>query len=213
METVRLTIQNSLTGATEEVVATFSADDWSTLRDFVVFSADLRRASLLNRKRTTGFRFAVSGDESLCDATDPELSEMAMLLRPFLLNDERTNFLRVANTVGGAIAHPYLREQFNSLRQVFAGATSQRLFSLRLDGVVVNSEEMLRTWLNGFLFHRDPEKRAAMKAFQEGTTMRIAWGVMVDMLVDKAVAVLNLAELIKALQSPDGTSDGQTSTT
>jgi hypothetical protein len=186
----------------EDVHFVFTPAEWSILTEFVTFATELRAAALLNRRRTTGFRIAMEGDRSFSDATRPETAELATYLRPFLLEGERTAFAKTAKLVAKATAHSQIREILAGQRRIFAGKTAQRFYALRVNGQDVNSEPAFRKWINGYLFHRDPEKRASL-AHLEGTTMEIARGEFVDMLVDKAVAVIQLAEFVTRIQTAE----------
>ena len=130
-ESVRVRFTPYRAKAGEVVEAQFTQDEWGKLRDFASFAQELRATSLLNRKRQSGFRFSVEGDRSLSDATRAEIHDLAMALRPFLLNNEHTNFNHVKNILSRAIDHPAIRERLDELRSEFDGRTSRRNFELR----------------------------------------------------------------------------------
>jgi hypothetical protein len=74
------------------------------------------------------------------------------------------------------------------------------LFEVRYNGKVLNSEATFKLLLNGLRFHRDRDKQLSVTELRKAFPPDISDAVFYDILTDKAVAVLNLANLIERLE-------------
>ena len=62
---------------------------------------------------------------------------------------------------------------------------------------VMNSEEMLFTWLNAHEYHRDRDKQEFLETLHKILPLEWSRGVFVSLLVDKTKAILTLAALVE----------------
>lgn len=71
---------------------------------------------------------------------------------------------------------------------------------MRYNGKVLISEETFTLLLNGLRFHRDRGKQPSIAELRKAFPPDISDAVFYDILTNKAVAVLNLANLIESLE-------------
>lgn len=187
--------------------------EWRRMLAFAQYSRDLRSAALLNRDPPWSYRFAFSEGEGVKAPNMPppiEVRELAMLLRPFILQDETTYFYKIVNLFDKHFVPAEFREVFEAWRGRFSGRDGQELFRVEFRGIVLNSEEGLRLWLNAYQFHRDEDKRAILSQIEgSAVPFEVAEGLFVEMLTCQAEAVLLVGSFIERLDAvPSGKGTG-----
>jgi len=195
-----------------EEVATFelSDDDLQTLQDFAAFATDLESNSLVlegipssvtinwNEKSGLKVEAAIPPDE--------RIDALLMKLRPFLLQSEPTFFGTVRNILAPASDNSQVRQHLDSLRFVFTGKRLQSVFVAGAagpgypQGAIVNSEEMLDLWLNGYRFHKEKDKRRIFDAMHGLMPPESSIALLLFLLGDKVRAILALRGIIEVLQ-------------
>jgi hypothetical protein len=73
------------------------------------------------------------------------------------------------------------------------------MMRIEMNRVVVNSDQVLRDWLNSHEYHRDPDKREAIDTLFNSFPGDFARGILISMIVDKVRAIGNLASLAAVL--------------
>jgi hypothetical protein len=139
----------------------------------------------------------VSFESSLPDADT--LSILLHRLRPFVLDDEPFSFTTVCSVVGKNLNDPGVRSLLRELRRLYDGRRMQSMYQVSFDDVVLNSERVLKDWLNSHEYHRDPDKREAIDALFAHLPNDFLRAMFVSMLVDKVKAIRNLASLVHTL--------------
>ena len=74
------------------------------------------------------------------------------------------------------------------------------MYEISYNDKVLNSEETFKLLLNGLRFHRDRDKQISLKELRQAFPSDISDAVFYDILTNKAVAVLNLANLLSKLK-------------
>jgi hypothetical protein len=120
-------------------------------------------------------------------------------MRPFVLNDESTNFFKVCKVISRRVVHPGVIAWVREQRNAFAGHEFQRQITIRTGAGVLNSDETLRLWLNGSgEYHSDSEREASLKRFSAFQPAELR-PLFVSMMIDKAKAVAEVARLVMLL--------------
>ncbi len=183
-------------------------DDWQRLRRFAEYANELRGVALLNRNPHWSYGFAFNQEEGVKAPELPppiEVRELAMVLRPFILQDEGTYFYRMVNLLDKHFAPAEFRQFFKAWKDRFSGRDGQQLFRAEFGGIVLNSEDGLKLWLNAYQFHRDEDKRAILDQLKNSNLpFGIAEGLFIEMLTCQAEAVLLMANFINAVASAPG---------
>lgn len=195
-----------------EEVATFelSDDDLQALQDFAAFAADLESNSLVLEGIPSSVTINWNEESGLkveaAIPPDERIDALLMKLRPFLLQSESTFFGTVRNILARASDNNRVRQHLDSLRIVFSGERLQSVFVAGAagpsypQGAIVNSEEMLDLWLNGYRFHKEREKRRIFDAMHGLMPPESSIALLLFLLGDKVRAILGLRALIEVLQ-------------
>lgn len=195
---IRLTDKQS--GTTSEHVLEFTPTEWEQLQAY------LREVKALESTRFVqqgsgvhlNLKWAEHVGISWSVQMPPADDLLAFLhrLRPLILQREPTSFIRVRNlmkrTLKGA-ADPLLEFVFD----LFQGRQMQKQIVMQSNDQIMNSEEMLHTWLNAHEYHRDRDKQEFLEALHKILPLEWSRGIFVSLLVDKAKAILALATLVE----------------
>jgi hypothetical protein len=191
------------TGETIEAQGTFPEKEWRILARFTEY-ADQLRQNLLGRQGAA-VSFTVRGETGsgleyeVALPTDDELGAFLHRLRPFVLPKERTAFSSVTEILRRRLVHPVALDVLSRHHALFAGESFQSLFTVTINDLIINSEEALRLWLNGFEYHRDEDKRAALEALAPVMPLEAARAIFINMMLDKSTAVREVAGMIRVL--------------
>ena len=205
--------------AEEVVELTFSVDDWEVLQEFRRYAEELAQSSLVQQ----GVPFSVNvkwtaeqGLEVKADLPpDEQIDALLMRLRPFILNDERTSFNRMRNAVARSSSSSNLHAHLDSLKFRFSGEALQSLMvagtysSDETEPRIVNSEDMLQLWLNGYRFHRDKEKRQIVDAAHAIMPLESSVALFLALIKDKVAAITALARLVAVIAGELETADAE----
>jgi hypothetical protein len=201
---VAMHVEHTDTGAREVITANLTREEADDLRDFNACVEELRSARLV--QKGLGIKWSITfqtGDRPRNPEPLPEeieLREFLLVMRPFLLHRERTSFNQVRGLLRRRLNHPYTAWYLKRLHQQYSGDYSRRLFEVRYDGNVLNSERTFLLLLNGYWFHKDREKQFSLAELRKAFPPDISDAVFTEMLTNKAVAVLNLAKFLQKLQ-------------
>lgn len=132
-------------------------------------------------------------------ASLPDRDTLSILLhelRPFILSEEPSSFERVTGILGRRIDSKHMRWALKEQRELYDGRASQQMMTVSTtQGMILNSEEMLRNWLNAHEYHRDPDKRAEIDELLEWLPGELGLATFVSLLMDKVRAIGNVAAL------------------
>jgi len=204
-EPIAILVKLQLPDGTEAAhTAHFSADEWLVLEAFSTYAAELSRTTLVSTDPGE-LRLSISASDagvtSEAAMPDPDhFRALLLLMRPFVLQKEATHFGKVVNILRSRLDHPAFRTYLDRQKAIFAGERQQamKLFS---NGTVINSTETLDLWLNGFEYHRDPDKRAQFEALQRETLpVEVSLNMLVGIMLDRVRAVLDIGNAIYNLR-------------
>lgn len=120
-------------------------------------------------------------------------------LRPFILSREPASYLTVSSIIGRRVQTPAIRDLLRRQGREYDGRAVQEAMVISINDTVINSERTLMDWLNSHEYHRDPDKREAVNDLLNAFPSDFTRGVLVNMLVDKMRACVNLAGLVAVL--------------
>lgn len=127
--------------------------------------------------------------------TNDDLAILLHRLRPFILEEEPASFPKVAAILKRHGASPHVRHLLRKQRRLYDGSDMQQQMTIRLNDIVLNSERVLRDWLNSTEYHRDLDKRRAVEHLLQGMPGDLLRGILVSLLVDKVKAIQGVASL------------------
>ena len=142
------------------------------------------------------------GEELRVQVDIPDNDDLSILLhrlRPFILDDEPASFVKVASIIGRRVSTPYVRQLLREQRALYDGRRFLRTIQIASNETILNSDRVLRGWLNSHEYHRDPDKREAIDELFAATPGKLLQGILVNMLVEKVRAIHNVAALVALL--------------
>jgi hypothetical protein len=128
--------------------------------------------------------------------SDDELAALLHRLRPLILSDEPASYHNIAGLLGRRFAHQYLRDLLKEQRRLFDGRNNQDLVRITANETVINCEQTLFDWLNGYEYHRDAAKREKIASLHRLVPLEHSMPILIGMLGDKVQAIAQLAGLI-----------------
>ncbi len=165
----KLNVIEKLTGNTQVVECELDASELDRLERFYDQTEELSRLSIvkngipcnlnINYDKEKGMAFNVT--------LPPEENILALLhkLRRFILNDEYASYNRVTGILGRKVNNPNIRATIKRQRKIYEGQEFRSQVRITSDGIVINSEEVLFTWLNSFEYHNDRLRRQKSKNY------------------------------------------------
>lgn len=183
--------------------ATFEDEEWDALLRFVEYVKELQAIELmreggpgkLNIRWTEETGFSYSAE---LPAEDKILA-LLHRLRPFVLNDEQTNFHRVCNHIARRIEDENLRHFIKSIRAIYSGKRMQSMIIIKSNETLINSEETLMKWLNAHEYHKDRNKQAELESLHQILPLETSRAIFLMMLYDKARAIFIIANMINVM--------------
>lgn len=145
----------------------------------------------INYDRLRGARFA---------ATEPhpdDLRSFLTVLRHFLLEKEPTHIGKIYNLCERHIASDELKSYLRDARKMWKQAQRQSGIKLVLDDREWQPEYIADLWLNGWYFHNDSEKRAALQRLMPPAGMLVRH-VFIGTMFEAARVVVHLGNVIRA---------------
>ena len=197
-----LRIKNHRDGTTSEVAAEIPDDEWQLLLAFAKETESLAQTA-----------FVRTGMPARCELDDAGklvsrsplptttvVREFLHTMRPFILTNEPWSYDRVTNILVRRLDHPLWRNLIKGFKRSFMADASQPSFTVAAGDLILNSEKALGLWLNGYEYHRDPDKRAALGATTSTVPPELSLALFLDILAAKAEAILELAGIVRFLQ-------------
>lgn len=127
------------------------------------------------------------------------LSAMLHRLRPFILTKEPASYDRVTGAIKRAVPHEYIRKLLKQERELYDGRRNQALVKLTSNDVLLNSEEVLKDWLNAYEYHQDPGKREKLESLHRLMPLEHTLPFFLGLLGGKLRAIENVACIIQLL--------------
>ena len=195
---IRLTDKRS--GATTEHVVDFTATEWEQLQMYVSETESLQATRFVEQGAGVNLNFQWKKDAGISwSVVMPPIDDLLAFLhrlRPLILQREPASFVKVRKLIARKLQGP-TAPLLRYLLDLFEGKEMQKLVVMQSNDQVMNSEEMLFTWLNAHEYHRDRDKQEFLETLHKILPLEWSRGVFVSLLVDKTKAILTLAALVE----------------
>ena len=184
----------------EGVVLEFEDGEWALLEDTERYAADVR-ATVLAQKSPWQSRLTITFEKSQLKFSGevPDWNDVIVVLhrlRPLILASERTYFYTVLNVIRRRGDHSALRGGLETIKDVYSGARLFRAVTLSVNREVLNSEAMLKQYLNAYEYHRDVDKRDKLEELFQVFPSDAMRTLLVHGLIDKMQGIHLLETLI-----------------
>jgi hypothetical protein len=130
---------------------------------------------------------------------DDEVATLLHRLRPFILANEAASYVNVTALLARRFNYSYLRQVLKQQRRLFDGRNNQDLMKITSNGTVINSEQTLFDWLNGYEYHGDRKKRDKIESLHRLMPLEHSIPILMGLLGDKVQAIRQLAGLIAVI--------------
>jgi hypothetical protein len=202
-----LTVKNEVTGVESVCSGEFPPEEASVLREFHECSVAISSAEMLKTGwKSSPLGWSKEGGFYSDDKTSiSKIRELLHLLRPVILQSERTNFNKIINVLSRRMENEGVRSLLKRWKDGFSQKISQSAFTITANGLVLNSDEAFFLWLNAFEYHKDKDKQAEFKKALGALPFEIAMNIFTNSIVEKIDATSRLAKFIWDLEhSPPG---------
>jgi hypothetical protein len=204
-------IEKSLsTGNTREFERPlFPADTKALLVHFIECARALNDTAFVRKRDQTKISIHMANDGRITDRgslpADDEIAAFLHRLRPIYLNNEPTNFNRVANVASAHFNDPSITRLIRECKRHDDGRASREVFEIAAGGMVINSQEFLDHYLNALEYHRDPDRRQHIDRVAEHFPLDAQKPFVVLLLVMRLNAINKLASfLLTCFDREDG---------
>lgn len=125
------------------------------------------------------------------------LSGFANAIRPFILEKEPTAFHRVLGVVRNSCSSCHFREFTRRLANAYKYRNYGMKFTLRAGQEIISQDRAFNLWLNSYIYHRDPDKRALLESFKTAAPWEMQESCYQMLFIEKARIIQILALTIK----------------
>jgi len=202
-------LTNHSDGTCVSVEANFTDEEEVRLRAYDQYTDELRDTSIVKYGAPGQLQLHWHEQEGLSFTTELPPSEQIFALlhcmRPFVLENEDTNFLRLASTIGRRADNKLIHMFLHAQKDRYLGKHSQQVVRIFSNDVVINCEATLQQWLNGYEYHRDADKRREVECLHQLLPLEASRAIFVTMLYDKVDAVRNLHSLVRLILGKQNT--------
>lgn len=207
-KTVKFSFTSKKTGESGSAEATFSDADWDRLLEFVAEAERLFATQAIRNGFSVNNNVRWDRDSGLTTTVrlpaDDDVAAVLHRLRPFILEQERSNFLSICNLLASRLDHPGLRATIAWHRELFAGKQFQSMVTIKSDHLLLNSMETLKLWLNAFEYHRDPDKQKELESAHAIFPIESTKAIVLSMVIDMIKAIGAIAAWIDAMRRGEG---------
>lgn len=200
---VNLHFGRSAKDTPREIKGEFKDNEWAMLNHFVKYANDLANIELIQQGGSGKLSINYSVEKGFAYSVDipPDDKVIVLLhrLRPFILNDEPTNFNKICNCIGKALADDGFRKFIKSLKEYYMGQRMRDLILITSNSVLINADETLQKWLNAHEYHKDIAKQKELELLHQILPLEASRAIFIMMLYDKVRAIRIVAQFIDVL--------------
>jgi len=198
-----LNVEDVSTGKKSSVSGQINDIDGDILKKFIVLGKELWKTKYLNIDKQASLQIKwdqKSGFKSIPYLPDTDLIDAFLYrMRPFILNDEKTNFLRVCNILNKYLDNEIIRGFIKSQKNLWAGVHHRSMFQISDKEGILNTDESLMKYINSYEYHRDEKKEKRftnIKNYFKDDGLRAFYLMLI---LEKAKAISNIMELCEII--------------
>jgi hypothetical protein len=200
---VSLSVAQKDEEATSTVEAEIPDDEWAILQSFHQYSQDLLSTKFVQDGMPSSLRIKGTSEGQLSFETRlPDWDDVVIFLhylRPLYLQTETANFQAACNILARRLVNTQVRGMIAAQKDMYSGKVLRTAIRISVDDTVVNSEEVLSTWLNSYEYHRDPEKRRFLDTINQMLPLDASKVLFIQLLAEKVSAIAGLASFAAVL--------------
>lgn len=184
----------------------FSQEDLSLLADYIEYIDEWHKLGIspsslsssfsMNYERSLGTQFASS-------PPDPtQFAALCTAIRPFILAKELTYFFRIIGILSRSTDSPLFRQLIKFFSNRYQGKAAP-IIEFKAGGKKIAHESMIQHYLNGYVYHRDPESRELLQSFMGGLPREVQKTYFGMLIVDRAQVIGVVGILVRGILADD----------
>jgi len=193
-------------GKAEEDILAVDWEDgqWETLEAYLRYADELYACKLAREGVPVSLNVSYAQETGTSFRAElPDWDDVAVLLhrlRPFVLSEEHASFERTSSLLYRHLPHPMLRQSIKQHRAAYTGQAMQaRIIRIAIGDTVLNSEKVLKKWLNAYEYHHDQDKRKELESLLGWLPQDFSRAIFIMLLAEKVNAILALGNLVSAV--------------
>jgi hypothetical protein len=187
------------------ISANFEREDIELLRQFSSLMVRVKETALLSRgfAGITNMKWeAGAGVVFTCASyANAELYELLHVLRPVMLEEERSSFHKTLAVLGRGFRDKTFAQHQKALRHIFEEGELSSYMQISVNGQKLLHNSILRLWLNGTQYHSDHEKKKAWKKLEQSLSEDNARALAMELVHSRVKALLLLNQLVDLVLS------------
>lgn len=203
MHEYKLTLHSKDTGENISLSGKFAGGDWECLVRFTQYASELLKTKFVQDGMASSLSINWNNKSGMTVSTKlPPWEDVIVFFhkfRPIGLQSESTCFHNICNVVAKELAHPYIRNMIREQHERYSGKKMQKLFQIKSNDVVLNSEKTLYNWLNSYEYHHDEDKRKLIESLHTILPLEASKAIFIALLSDKAIAIYSINILVKVI--------------
>jgi hypothetical protein len=201
-EKAGLRLNDPISGDTSELIIEFTKKEWGRLQSYINAVHELHATRFVQNSSGVNLNFKFDKDVGITWSVKmpPEDDLFAFLhrIRPLILEKEPYNFQKIRKMIERKLQKS-IPPILPFLLDLFTGKSMQRQVVMISNDHIINSEKMLFTWLNAHEYHRDQDKQEFLEELHKNMPLEWSRGIFVNLLIDKAKAIFQMADFIKLI--------------
>jgi hypothetical protein len=198
--------KNNTSGVVTEVQGEFTDGEWSAALLYLEAFTRLSRCRIAASQSQLSWGFSWQAGEApefrASLPPDDDIDAFLHRMRPFVLKDAPTCFYRVRNTLARRMPLEAVRKYLDRMKETYKGTDMG--FSIDYNDRRLTSDEAVDLWLNAFEYHQDENKRVNIRTMFALFPEPTARALFLQMMLSRAAAVQQLAQVLEQLRRKDG---------
>lgn len=195
-----LTLLNKKTDEKIIISGKFDSNEWKLLGAYSQYVTELGEVPILRNGIGSSSELHWDQEKGLSYSMSiPPWDDIIILLhklRPLILYNEKTYFYNTCNIISKRLPHEWIRNLIKEQRDMFSGKSMKSQVQIFSNGILLNSEKVLKDWLNAYEYHRDEEKKEFLESLHKILPIEASKPLFVSLLIDKTRAILNLSMVV-----------------
>ena len=184
----------------KEFFASFTTEDVLALNLYKDKTTRLKQSRLVQNETSVQLSIQFDKNKGILTSSeipnDNDVAALLHLIRPFTLKKEASNFERISGILFKRLENDEIRKELAYSRDLFSGRDFQKQMRMSSKGHVINSEEMLKIWLNAFEYHSDSEKVKEFESLDKLLPMTDFKAVFISMIFDQVDAIFRVNGIV-----------------
>jgi hypothetical protein len=178
----------------------FPAKDKAVLAQFIENAHALNQTAFVKNWKGKKVSIHMANNGQITNQSiippDEEIAAFLHRFRPFYLNNEATNFNKVANMVSSHFDDVWITDLTRLCKRCYDGRTSREKFEIAVKGMIINSQVFLDHYLNSLEYHHDPNRRKHIDVIAETFPLDVQKPFVVLLLIGRVEAINKLTSFL-----------------